>query len=459
MFQSFIEHHRQEMLDTLRELLKIESVEGPAQPGMPFGPGPAQALEYVLNLAAAHGLTVENVDGYAGHVEYGPGEEYVAVLSHLDVVPAGDGWKYPPFGAELHDGKIFARGAVDDKGPALSTLWALIAIKDMGIPVRRKIRLIFGLDEESGWECMRHYFAKHSAPLGGFTPDGDFPLIFAEKGVATVCLSTRADLESMSPTVVEFEGGLRVNMVPDKAMATVECHSETAAREWQERLFREAKQRGVSVEIQVAGSRLRVTVAGVSAHGSTPEKGVNAVVALAGLLSCQPVANAWMWRFISNQDVLGKNLGIACEDDVSGPLTSNLGQAELREGRYRFRFNLRYPVREDIGALIRRLEEYVSDKWFVELENDKPPLHVPVESPIVQALGRVYTQCTGLPFEPIAIGGATYARAIPNGVAFGPVFPGQPDVIHQANECWAVDDYLRCVEIYAHAMKELSNIL
>jgi succinyl-diaminopimelate desuccinylase len=459
VFQEFIERHRQDMIDTLRQLLQIESVEGPASPGMPFGPGPAKALEFVLQLAQAHGFGVKNVDGYAGHVEFGSGDDYVAVLSHLDVVPAGDGWQHPPFAAEIHDGKIYARGAVDDKGPALSTLWALIVLKEQGFQPKRKIRLIFGLDEESGWKCVEHYFSKEPKPLGGFTPDADFPLIYAEKGVASVLLSTRAELDSMSPTVLEFEGGLRVNMVADKAVATVECHSETAAREWEERIYREAKQRQVDVDIQVSGSRVRISVTGASAHGSTPEKGVNAIVQLAGLLSCQPVANAWMWRFVSNQDVYGRNLGIACSDEITGPLTSNLGQAVLDGDQYRFWFDIRYPVRENIDELVRRIQEYVSDKWRVELKSDKAPLYVPVDSPVVQTLGRVYEACTSLPFQPIAIGGATYARAIPNAVAFGPLFPGQPDVIHQRDEYWAIDDYLRCIEIYAHAIRELSNIL
>jgi succinyl-diaminopimelate desuccinylase len=459
MIRDFIEQHRQEMIESLQGLLRIPSVEGAPAPGRPFGDGPAEALAYVLSFAREHGFSVADVDGYAGHVEYGEGDEYVAVLSHLDVVPVGTGWTYPPFAAEIHDDKVYARGAIDDKGPAWSTVWALLALKELGLRPKRKVRLIFGLDEESGWRCMEHYFASQPAPLGGFTPDADFPLIYAEKGVATICLEMAADTDSMAPCVVRFQGGDRANMVPDAAEIEIDCHSETAAREWEQQLYKDARQRQIEIDVKRDGALLTLTVRGVSAHGSTPERGVNAIVHLATLLASHNVANASMWRAIAAQDTLGKGLGIDAADEVTGPLTSNLGRAQLEDGRYRFWFNIRYPIDQRAEVLVEKCKEYVSDKWTVRLESNMEPLYVAPDSPVVQVLRRVYERHVGGNAEPLAIGGATYARAIPNAVAFGPLFPGQPDLAHRRDEHWSIGDFLRCVEIYAHAIYELANTL
>jgi succinyl-diaminopimelate desuccinylase len=460
MFEEFIERHRDDMVSTLQELLKIESVaSGPVSDGYPFGKGPGQALEYVLSFAERHGFRTKNVDGYAGHVEYGEGDEYVAVLSHLDVVPAGSDWTFPPFAAEIHDGKIYARGAMDDKGPAWSTLWALIALKELGIHTRRKIRLIFGLDEESHWRCMEHYFQVEPKPLGGFTPDADFPLIHAEKGLCTIKFSTKADTESMCPMVIRLEGGTRPNVVPDFAYAVVDCHSETAAKEWEQKLAKDAKQRQIDMDVSVNGQYIQLKVYGVSAHASTPEQGVNAIVNLAWLLSQNSVSNASMWRVIAAQTTDGRGLGIDGADDITGALTCNLGIARLENNTYEFLFDIRYPIDLTKEELISKCQQYVSDKWQISLEESLDPLYVPLDSPVIRTLCKVYTECTGKSANPLAIGGATYARAIPNAVAFGPLFPGQQELAHQKDECWALNDFYKCVQIYAHAMMELANTL
>ncbi|GMA52502.1 dipeptidase PepV [Alicyclobacillus contaminans] len=459
MFASFVQAHREEMVSTLQDLLRIPSVKGPAVPNGPFGHATAEALQYMLDLGSRHGLRVKNVDGYAGHIEYGEGDEYVGVLSHLDVVPEGTGWTYPPFGAEIHDGKVYARGAVDDKGPAMSTFWALVALKELGMKPRRKIRLIFGLDEESDWECMKYYFEKEPAPLGGFTPDADFPMIYAEKGVCTLVIRVAADTDSLNPQVIRFEGGHRDNMVPDYALAVVDCHSETAASEWEQRIRKDARARQIDVDVEQRESHVEIRVRGVSAHGSMPHLGRNAIVSLAQVLSGQPVSNASMWRFVAAQDHEGKNLGIDDADDVTGALTSNLGCAALRNGQFELLFNIRFPVHLSADQVLERCRQYIPDKWFVDLRNTLDPLYVPLESPVIRVLQNVYRTQVGFDSEPLAIGGATYARTIPNAVAFGPQFPGDPDCAHQADESWSLERYLQCIQIYAHAMFELANTL
>lgn len=450
---------REEMVESLQQLLQVPSVKEPPEPDQPFGPGPARALAYALEMAEREGFTVKNVDGYAGHIEYGEGDEYVAVLAHLDVVPAGAGWTHPPFAAEIHDGKVYARGAIDDKGPAMSALWALIGLQRMGLRPKRKIRLILGLDEESDWKCMDHYFTKEPQPLGGFTPDADFPLIYAEKGVITIRVEVKADLDSMSPHVVAFEGGQRTNMVPDHAYAVLECHSETAAAEWEQKAHKSARQRQLDLDVNVSGSRVQIVSSGVSAHGSEPDQGVNAIVQLASVLSGQSISNTSMWRAMAAQDTKGTALGVESSDSVTGNLSANLGKAYLENNNYVFLFNIRYPIDLTKEELLTRCEEYVSDKWRVSLEDGHEPLYVPLDSAVVQTLSRVYTELTHEPSEPMAIGGATYARAIPNAVAFGPLLPGQADLAHQKDECWDLRDYVTCTKIYAHAMLELANTL
>ena len=447
------------MLDSLQQLLKIQSIKGPAANQAPFGTGPAEALAYVLSLAQSKGLNVKNLDGYAGFAEYGEGEDYVAVLSHLDVVPTGSGWTHPPFAAEIHEGRVYARGAVDDKGPALSSLWALVALKELGLKPKRKIRCIFGLDEENDWNCVKHYLSKEPEPLAGFTPDADFPLIYAEKGVATLKFEMKADVDSMCPKVIRFEGGHRVNMVPDYAYAVIDCYSETAAREWEQKLFKESRQRQIELDVSLNGSRIQIVVRGVSAHASRPELGVNSIVQLAALLSTNSISNAAMWRAVAGQDTAGRALGIDAFDEVTGELTSNLGMASLDGNTYSFLFNIRYPIDLNQDQLLTQCQEYVSDKWQVTLVENLDPLYVPLESPVVEVLSKVYSEYMGESAEPLTTGGATYARAIPNAVAFGPLFPGQPELAHQVDESWELADYLRCAEIYAQAMLELANTL
>lgn len=459
MFDQYIQQYRDEMLGTLQDLLRIPSVKSEALPDKPFGTGPADALKYVLDLAKSKGLLVRNVDGYAGHTEYGEGNDYIAVVGHLDVVPAGAGWKHPPFGGEIQGDKVYARGVLDDKGPILAALWSLIMLHDLGMRPTRKVRVIFGLDEENDWRCMEHYFAREPAPLGGFTPDADFPMIYAEKGIATLKIEVPAESESMVPKVVRFQAGQRYNMVPDYAFAEIDCHSETAAREWETKLHKEARSRKIELGAEVHDSVIQLTVRGVSAHGSTPQQGVNAITQLAELLGIQSVSNASMWRVIASQDTAGNALGIAAHDDVTGALTVNLGVASLDKQVYSFFFNIRYPVNDSIGSIEERCRSVLSDKWRLVVVENRDPLFVPLDSPVISTLRQVYEEQTQLDSTPIAIGGGTYARAIPNAVAFGALFPGREDVAHQRDEFWYIDDFLRCVSIYAHAIYELANTL
>ena len=181
--KEIVEQRKDDIISTTQEIIKIKSVEDEPKEGMPFGEGPYKALEYALNLAKQMGFKTKNLDGYVGYAEFGKGEETLGILVHLDVVPEGDGWRYPPYGAEIHDGKIYGRGSIDDKGPAMACTICYEGFKRIQSSVEVKDQIIFGTNEETDWGCMKYYFEHEKSPDIGFTPDANFPVIHGEKGI------------------------------------------------------------------------------------------------------------------------------------------------------------------------------------------------------------------------------------------------------------------------------------
>ncbi len=461
---AWVDAHRAEIVETTQGILRIPSVEGQAAPGAPFGRETRQALDFALAVAAKYGLTTKNLDGYAAHAEWvapgvAPDAPLVGVLAHVDVVPAGDGWTHPPFAAEIADGKIVARGAIDDKGPAMAGLYALLALKECGGDVTHRIRVIFGADEESGFQCVKHYFAHEEMPDTGFTPDAMFPLVYAEKGIANAVLVRPAPPEGERIHLYSLNGGLRANMVPDFAEAVIK---NTAGPLAATRARLEAVV-GIHTEEIDGGDKLRIVAKGVGAHGSTPDEGVNAVVVLcdALLLLDHQEDQVAMIEYIHawGRDTTGGALGIAGADDVAGPLTCSLGIAELRDGFLTLTFNIRYPVTWDKEMLREKMEPILRETRFTLQElTDQAPLYVPQDDPLTQTLLAVYRAETGDIRPPQTMGGGTYARAMAKGVAFGPAFPDSPAPgPHQADESWAIDDLIRATKIYARALARLAN--
>ena len=461
---AWVDAHHAEIIETTQAILRIPSVGGEASPGAPFGVETRQALDYALTLAQAHGLTTKDLDGYAVHAEYAaPGvpldAPIVGTLAHVDVVPAGDGWVHPPFGAEIANGRIYARGAIDDKGPAMAALWAILAVKACGLPLNRRIRLILGANEESGFECVKHYFAHEEMPETGFTPDAMFPLVYAEKGIANAVLIHPAPPEGKRIHLVSLSGGHRPNMVPDTAEATLQSPTP-----WVATVARLNAVIGIRTE-EMPDGNLRVFAQGVSAHGSTPDAGVNAIAVLCDallLLDHQEdqvifIQQLHAWA----EDTTGVALGIAGQDEVTGPLTSNLGLAALGDGQAVLTFNIRYPVTWNSEALRQCLESGIgASGWKLESLSDQPPLYVPQDEPLVATLLEVYREETGDQTAPMTMGGGTYARAMKKGIAFGPEFrdkhlgDGGP---HEKDECWPVEDLIRATKIYAKALARLAS--
>ncbi len=439
-------------------------MEGEAAPGAPFGVETRQALDQALQTAAGQGLMTKNVDGYAAHAEWAaPGvaadAPIVGVLAHVDVVPPGTGWSHPPFGAEIADGKIYARGASDDKGPAMAGLWAIAALKACGVPLTHRVRLILGADEESGFGCVKYYFAHEEMPVTGFTPDAMFPLVYAEKGIANAVLTRSAWPEGERIHIVSLSGGERPNMVPDTAEAFLEGSLPRAAA-----AARLNAIVGITTEEVGDDNRLHVVAKGISAHGSTPDNGVNAVAVLCDALlmldhqedQVTVIEQIQKWA----TDTKGERLGIAGQDDIAGPLTCNLGMAEIGGGRATLTFNIRYPVTWNSDTLRECLTAGIDGSgWTLEELTDQPSLYVPQDDPLVATLLQVYRDETGDMKAPQTMGGGTYARAMTKGVAFGANFPDQDmsdGGAHEKDECWPVDHLIRAAKIYAKALARLA---
>lgn len=446
--------NRDELIRATQEVIRIASVkEAPAGAGKPFGKGIAQALEYVLAKGRELGFACENYSGYAGHIEFGEGPETVGVLCHLDVVPAGEGWSTAPFGGEIIDGKLYGRGAIDDKGPAMAALYGLAALKESGWQPKRRIRIILGCDEESGWECMEHYLPLAGKPEIGFAPDAEFPVINSEKGILMVRLS--GSLRSpKGMELLELEGGNRPNMVPDR------CRVKLKGLENDGLLLKGAAKIGAKMDLEQDETGTVMLFKGVSAHGSMPETGVNAIsyaLAMLDHLGFEHGVINFLHRNIGfSHD--GRGLNIEVKDDISGPLTANMGMINLTAGQVSVLLDIRYPVTFSQEQILARLADSLpADVSHIAVGGHRP-LHVDGDSQLIQVLQQVYEKHTGEEAKLISIGGGTYARALDNAVAFGPVFPGQPELAHQPDEHIAISHLVKLAEIYGDAIAKLSRL-
>lgn len=460
-----IDRLSEEMLEEIRKSVRIPSVAGKPEEGAPFGRDVAQALQHALVLADRMGFRTVNLDNMVGFAEYGEGEEMVAVLGHLDVVPAGEGWTYPPFGAEIHDGRIYGRGILDDKGPILGALFALKAIKESAIDLKRRVRIIFGGNEESGCKGVERYLKSEEIPVAGFTPDAEYPIIHAEKGMVAALF--RGAFPQGDPArdlvLTSLRGGTAPNVVPGKARAVLT--GPLAALEEVQRAvaaWKGRKNSSLKADVDTAGEVV-LEMTGLSAHASLPEQGVNAVMCLVDfLLSLNlPDATSRPLRFLQERlghETDGGSLGLTMEDKESGALTLCLGTMSFTDGELGFSVDIRFPVtkrEEDVRPVLTAAME--EGGFLLQHSSYKKPLFVSPDSPLIRSLQKVYLEETRDDPRLLAIGGGTYAKEMPNIVAFGPEFPGQNYVIHQPDECWAIEDIIRNVKIMASAIIELAR--
>lgn len=416
-----------EMLVELQNLIKIESVEGEPKTGMPFGEGVYRALEYALALAEKWGFSTVNYDNYVGEAVYGEGAE-LAILCHLDVVPVGklSNWTRPPFSAAVHDGVLYGRGAVDDKGPLVATLYAMKLLLDEGYKPKKKIKLIFGCNEESGWRCIEHYKKVAKLPEIGFSPDAEFPVIYAEKGILHAELSFDFDPSKL----FSVEAGSAANVVCDSAILKAEIN-EAAARKF-------------GLEIRDG----EIVSLGKTAHGSQPENGVNAIRAAVCYLEEINAVNSAIRRFLFDDELKLKSI-----EDETGRLTMSPDIMKIENGKLVVTVDVRYPSTADFNAIKEKLESVAP----MRIVHHQLPLYNDSESRLIQTLLGVYNRLSGKNAKPIAIGGGTYARALKLGAGFGPEEPDEPSPAHRPNESISLKKLKFLVDVYKAAIYELTK--
>jgi len=463
--QKLIEEQQEAIIDLLTQWVAIESVKQPPEPGAPFGPALRRMLDKALADAADMGFTVRDWDGYVGDVTLGdcPEEETVAILAHIDVVPAGEGWSRPPFGALLEDGRLYARGAIDDKGPMVAVLYAMRAVKEAGLPLKRPVRHIIGADEECDFRCVEYYLRHESQPAFGFVPDADFPLVFAEKGIShfRVFRSPAAPAEDGDLELLSLRGGSVVNAVPAQAAARLKVNS--TGRAGLERALAAFAQKE-RLSLRWEGETLKISAEGRAAHASVPEDGLNAVALLLNFLNGLTIVPAEAALFIRalyqlfGGESSGFGAGVAASDEMSGPLTLSLDLIEMGEGKAEAKLDMRYPVTAEFPALWQKLKAACAAQGLqAEAEQHKEPLFTERESPLARTLLRVYREITGDASPPLAVGGGTYSRAMKNFVAFGPLFPGKEKRAHRADEYIETEELLLLTKIYAEAIYQLAG--
>jgi len=450
---AIIDSYKDELIESLQALLKIPSVKGEPEPGMPFGKDVNDAAVHVENLLKSMGFKTKNFDGYVVTAEYGTSEDIFGVLSHLDVVPAVGKWTYPPYEAHIVDGKLYARGSMDDKGPAMCSIYALKAVREAGIELnKRTCRLLFGTDEESGWADIHYYEKLEKLPEIGISPDAWYPVINSEKGLYQAVI--KKEFTDKTKGILEIKGGSRPNIVPDVVTAKVVMGAGLIKG-----MELAAKELGVELKYEVNGDVYDIEVTGKSAHASMPYLGVNSVSALISLLAMVNLPNADQNEAIKQiankigMQYNGQNIGIDVEDE-SGNLTLNVGIVNITDTNLEITIDIRYP-RSLTGEIVtQRIQEALAG-FEVIMTNDKEPHFVSPDHELVKTMLDIYANYTGKEAYTVAIGGGTYARALPAGVAFGPGFPGEPELAHQADEFEKIENYIINTKMIAAAIVEL----
>lgn len=455
IFNTHILDMQRDIVKATQEILRIKSVELPKKGDMPFGEDVHKCFLHTLDLAESLGFETKNLDNYAGHAEIGSGKDIVGILVHLDVVPEGENWDYEPYGGQIVDGKIYGRGALDDKGPAIASLYAMKAIVDSGVELNKRVRLIFGLNEETHWKGINHYLKHEETPTIGFTPDSDFPACHGEKGIMMVTGKKQFFPSSKGLYIESFKGGHAANMVPDEAQVILSQEVD---------LSKLSSKYPEAFTSEIKNNKTHIKAKGISAHGSTPEKGLNAISVLMELLNQLTIDHEDQRAFINfynhtiAYDLNGQLAACDFEDEDSGQLTYNVGLLNLDTDQVEMVTNVRYPITTEYDAVVNALKkQYEAIGLLYELDDHMPPIYFPKDHPLIQKLMKVYQEHTGDMSPASTTGGGTYARACDNIVAFGGVFPGDPELAHQKNEHIEIKNLIKTAQIYASAIYELAR--
>ncbi len=454
MFDELIETESENIINSLSELIKIPSISVETNnSNEPFGKNCNDALIYLLKLGESMGFKTKNIDNYCGYIEFGEGEELVGIIGHLDVVPASidDGWSTPPFSPSIREGKIFGRGAIDDKGPVIAALYAMKAIKDT-IKVSKRIRLILGLNEEKNWKCINYYKQVEEWPSIGFSPDANFPAIYAEKGILSIELKNAFSIKDYDILDIDCNNNA-LNVVPKYCSITLKSHNTINDL---------TESSNIKIK-KLSSNTIKIESFGVSAHSAHPELGKNAIKILIEFLINNFEFNS---NYLTDLYKLGlfdiyspKFLSDKKIEDESGILTSNVAVLEYKNEKLVIKINLRVPVNTSLNDIKEKYDLLKNNFKTLEIKSleVKEPLYVSKDSYLVKTLVQIYNKKTNSNKEPIAIGGGTYARAFKNFISYGMTMPGDLDMCHQVDEFVEINKLILSSKIYADAIYELSK--
>ena len=465
---------KDEMVKALQDCLKIKSITGEE--------GVSAALDFYIKLAEGMGFTAKKIENLGGLIEYGDGQKTIGIIVHLDTVPEGAGWNHPPFEGQVQEGKIYGRGAIDDKGPAIAVLFALKAVKDSGLQLKNKFQIIVGIDEEDVWDTTPELLKKIKEPDFSFVPDSKFPLVIAEKGLLWLELSDQFDPPSKQSVleadgnqadrtpyiaVKEMHGGGSLNIVPDHCEAVL-TGDKQLLDQVKPQLEKYIKKNSFDLKVEesnLQSQEIKIISQGKSAHAFSCDQGKNAISQLILFLSELDILPAQkdfldLYTAKIGMDCFGESLGISHEDQISGKLTLSPGEILLNQTSVMLKVDLRFPATSKLDSIKPKvLEAFQGFCKEPKILDSLESLNFPEDDPHIEKLMQVYKEYTGdKEAKPLGMGGTTFAKAFNNAVAFGPTFPGMSKVEHQPDEYMETDHLLRCAEIYALAIKELGEV-
>lgn len=458
MFEKYLP----EIIETISKSVQIKTVLDTAVPGGPFGQGNKDCLEYVLSVAEKLGFRTVNLDGYCGYAEIGEGEEIVGIIGHLDVVPEGEGWKVPAYSGALVDDEIWGRGTIDDKGPIIIALYVVKALMVKGFAFGKRVRVIFGCNEETGSKCMEHYLEVDEPISYGVTPDSNFPVIFAEKSINNIFLSGEGRSHG-KVKLTYLDGGIVINAVPDLCTFTLEtegiigkiqlCKAINA-------ISNRLSKNNIKFSCESKCGKAVFAVHGKAAHGSVPHHGVNAVsYAIDGMCGVVDDDFVKFYNTAIGTCVHGEKLGCFAEDEY-GKIAVNVGLCHYENGKFEVRVNSRLPFNTNSEKMVEEIKATVGDSVKVDLKSSSTGFKVDKDSPMIKALMNAYATVTGdYESQPICSAGGTYAREFTNCVAFGPEMKGYGEmIIHEPNERISLKAIEAIFNIYLKAFEDLISL-
>ena len=464
MLDNIVENLKEEIIKTTHELIKIPSIydKKTSTPSMPFGKNTNTALEYILTLGKKLGFRTKNIDGYCGYIEFGEGEKLLGIIGHLDVVPEGEGWTYPPFSGTIADGKIYGRGAIDDKGPVIASLYAMKAVMD-NCKINKRVRLIVGLNEENDWECIEYYKKHEEAPTIGFSPDADFPCIYAEKSILSCSISENLGINEPIKIKEVNCNNNAINVVPKICSLILEIdQNKININDLIQTLKTNIKASNSEIDIyKLSSNELKLTSYGIGAHAAHPDLGINAISKLLTTLyrtfntyNCKSKLLDFFGKYI-NTEYDGKSLEINFSDET-GNLTLNVGNISFENNNLKISMNLRIPVKTPITKIEEKFKN-ICENYNIKYQtiSKEDYLYIPKDNKLIKTLCKIFNQKTNSNEKPIAIGGATYARAFKNCVSFGANFLGDKDMCHQTDEYIEIEKLILACKIYAEAIIDL----